>query len=39
MVGQDPPHGNGLYGADKLYRQETCAIGKVDLRAVLDAGS
>jgi hypothetical protein len=38
MAEQDPLHDSGLYGADTLYTQETCAIGKVDLRRVLVAG-
>jgi len=38
MAGQDPPHDSGLYAVDTLYRQEICAIGKVDLQEVLDAG-
>lgn len=35
MVGQDLPRGNGLYGADMLYTQGTCASGKADLRSAL----
>jgi hypothetical protein len=38
MAEQGPLHDSGLYGAGTLYRQGTCAIGKVDLRGVLDAG-